>query len=170
MNAGIEGLRTDMKADNQQLMAVVAGVPRVSRSLGVAVKADMKAGFEGLRADMKAGNEDLRAEMKANNQRLMAVWAGVPRASRSLGVAVQQVATDRPVTAFAAATPAQVVALLKANGFGQYATALGHLSGAEAMMQTEASLRLLGVIDGDAKPLLELLQAAVRAAGLLRIK
>jgi hypothetical protein len=49
-----------------------------------------------------------------------------------------------------------VAALLRANGFGQYADALSSLTGVKALTQTEAQLRALGVAEGHVQPLLAL--------------
>ena len=49
-----------------------------------------------------------------------------------------------------------MAALLRANGLGQYADALGHLTGVMALTQTEEQLRALGVAEGHVQPLLEL--------------
>ena len=53
-------------------------------------------------------------------------------------------------------TSADLAALLRANGLGQYADALGHLTGVMALTQTEEQLRALGVAEGHVQPLLEL--------------
>jgi hypothetical protein len=108
--------------------------------------------FDNLQVDFEKVDKKLDAALAA-----LAPLAGVPRALRSMGLGVQQLANNQPVTAFATATPAQLGALLQTAGFGQYAVVLGHLSGAEAMLQTEESLRALGVAQGHAKPLLEVL-------------
>jgi 3-oxoacyl-ACP reductase-like protein len=108
-------------------------------------------------------NANLDKDMKAVNAKLdviiaaLAALAGVPNALRSMGLAVQQVADGQALSALAAATPAQLAALLRDNSLGQYAQALGHLSGAEALLQTDESLRNLGVAEGHIMPLLTLL-------------
>ena len=120
----------------------------------------VNAKIDSLEKSVNAKIDNLNKDVKAIDAKLdviIALFAGVPNALRSMGAAVQQVADGQPVSALAAATPAQLAALLRSNGFGQYAEALGHLSGAEALLQTEASLRSLGVVEGHAKPLLVLL-------------
>ena len=46
--------------------------------------------------------------------------------------------------------------MLRANSLGQYAAALGYLTGAETLMMSEAQLRALGVAEGHVQPLLAL--------------
>ena len=113
--------------------------------------------------DVKANTANLETKFDNLETKLdvivaaLAALTGMPNALRSMGLAVEQVADGQPVSALAVATPAQLAALLRDSGFGQYAEALGHLAGEEALLQTEASLRAQGVAEGHAKPLLELL-------------
>ena len=97
---------------------------------------------------------------KTRSAELITALTQTPRdsAREIIGDTFEQEELDsEQLTAFAAATPAQVAALLAGGGFGQYAVALGHLSCAEALLQTEESLRAQGVAKGHARPLLELL-------------
>jgi uncharacterized protein YoxC len=117
---------------------------------------NLETKFDNLETKFDNLEKSLNAKLDVIVAAVVAL-TGVPNALRSMGLAVQQVADGQPVSALAAATPAQQAALLRDSGFGQYAEALGHLSGAEALLQTDASLRAQGVADGHAKPLLELL-------------
>ena len=91
----------------------------------------------------------MRAELRASS-------AGSARAFRSTSVGLQQLSNGGSLTAFAGATPADVAALLQANGLGQYAAALGYLTGAEVQIMSEAQLLALGVTEGHVQPLLAL--------------
>ena len=102
---------------------------------------------------MVAANKTLKDELLAA---LSASSSGSARAFRSISVGLQQLGNGGKLTAFAAATPADVAALLHANGLGQYAAALGYLTGAEAQIVSEAQLRALGVAEGHVQPLREL--------------
>ena len=117
---------------------------------------------EELLAAIKSLKEDQEQAIKSLKEELLAEFrsstAGVSRAFRSVGAGMRQLGGGGQLTAFAAATPADVAALLQAHNFGQYAATLSHLSGAEALLQSEASLRALGVAEGHAQPLLELLK------------
>ena len=118
--------------------------------------ANLDTNMKAIDANLKAIDANMNAKLDVIIAALAAL-AGVPHALRSMGLAVQQLANGQAVPAMAAATPAQLAALLRDNSFGQYAQALGHLSGAEALLLTEASLRKLGVAEGHIMPLLTLL-------------
>ena len=150
-------MRQDIANDPQSVSALlVAGVGgawalATASALFTYELKGVKDSFKGLKDDM--------TKLDGKMDTVVAVLAGVPLAFGSMGLAVRQVADGEQLTAFAAATPAQVAALLAGGGFGQYAVALGHLSGAEALLQSEASLRKLGVSGGGAPA------AAAGAAG-----
>ena len=133
------------------LVALVAAAWKISSKL---------TNLENMNANLDTSIKAIDASLNAKLDVFIASLAGlagVPNALRSMGLAVQQVAGGQAVSAMAAATPAQLAALLRDNSFGQYAQALGHLSGAEALLLTEARLRQLGVAEGHTAPLLTLL-------------
>ena len=100
---------------------------------------------------------DIKNGFASVEEKLSASSVGSARAFRSISKGLQQLGNGGTLTAFAGATPADVAALLRANGLGQYATALEHLTGAEAQNLSEAQLRALGVAEGHVQPLLALL-------------
>jgi hypothetical protein len=107
---------------------------------------EIKNEITKLETNMTEGFASMKAELSASA-------AGSTRAFRSVSLGLQQLSNGNKLTAFAGATPADVAALLRANGLGQYATALGYLTGAEAQQLSEAQLRALGVAEGHVQPL-----------------
>jgi hypothetical protein len=130
--------------DNGFLVAIFGAVWFLAVTL-----TEIKNSITKLETKMTEEFASLKAELRASS-------AGSTRAFRSISVGLQQLSNGDKLTAFAAATSADVAALLRANGLGQYATALGYLNGAEALTQTEAQLRALGVAEGHVQPLLAL--------------
>ena len=157
------------KSLKEELLAAKKDQEEADKSLKeelLAAKKDQEEANKSLKDELLAANKSLKDELLAANKslkeellaELRSSTAGVSRAFRSVGAGMRQLGGGGQLTAFAAATPADVTALLQAHNFGQYATALSHLSGAEALLQSEASLRALGVAEGHAQPLLELLK------------
>ena len=141
--------------DSAILIAIATGIWYLSAAL-----TKLYAGQEAEKKSREDANKSLEdklmAEFKSLKAEIHAYTAGVSRAFRSVGVGLRQLGDSRELTAFAAATPAQVAALVQAHGFGQYATVLCHLTGTDALIQSGEELHKLGVAEGHVKPLLEL--------------
>jgi hypothetical protein len=64
MHAGFESLRVEMKAMRADMKAGDDGIRADMKAGDDAIRADMKAGDDAIRADMKAGDDAIRADMK----------------------------------------------------------------------------------------------------------
>ena len=83
---------------------------------------DVKADLTELKADSKEMKEDMK-DLRADLKEMLLALAGVPRVARSLGKGLKQAEAGEPLTALAAALPAEVEMLLDEWGLGQYSSA-----------------------------------------------
>jgi len=141
------------KSLKDEFLAAIKSLKDEQMAANKSLKDEFLAANKSLKDELLAANKSLKDELLAA---LSASSSGSVRAFLSISVGLQQLDNCDKLTAFAAATSADVAALLRVNSFGQYADALSSLNGVKALTQTEAQLRALGVAEGHVQPLLAL--------------
>ena len=133
------------------IVAACTGVAFVAAQL-----ATINAGASELKnsiKELKDSSTELKKELKelkdssdANVKELIDLIAGVPRLGRGTVAGLRQISTvSTPLTAFVAASPADVHAWLDGLHLVQYAPVLAPLGGVGLLLQTEATLAAAGV-------------------------
>jgi hypothetical protein len=129
------------KSLKDEFLAAIKSLKDEQMAANKSLKDELLAANKSLKDELLAAYKSLKDELLAA---LSASSSGSARAFLSISVGLQQLDNCDKLTAFAAATSADLAALLRANGLGQYADALGHLTGVMALTQTEEQLRALG--------------------------
>ena len=120
-----------------------------------------------LKKSMADSNAELKKSMADSNAELSGVLAGVKLLGESAAEGIREAAAGAtPVAAFVVATPAEVELWLSSIGLGQYTPRLAPLGGVNILLQTDASLKVLGVDlpDHRQKLLLEIQRVAARGS------
>ena len=133
-------------------VVISAGSALLNISAGIA---DLKARQDMANKDMaelKTGQAELKAELKTDIAELKTdiadiscVLAGVGLLGESVAGGLREAAGSKPLAAFVVATPAEVADWLGSIGLAQYAVQLAPLAGVNILLQTDASLKRLGV-------------------------
>ena len=137
--------------DSAVIISLVTGAWTISSRL-TAFKAELATttkSIEELKKSTANSIDELKKSMDESTKstadsmaELSRVIAGVKLLGESTAVGIRELAAGAtPVTAFVAATPAEVEFWLISIGFGEYARRQAPLGGSNVRLQTDASLR-----------------------------
>ena len=144
ISAGIADLKARQDMANKDMAELKTGQAEL--------KAELKTGMAELKAELKTDIAELKAELKTDIAELKTdiadiscVLAGVGLLGESVAGGLREAAGSKPLAAFVVATPAEVADWLGSIGLAQYAVQLAPLAGVNILLQTDASLKRLGV-------------------------
>ena len=140
ISAGIADLKARQDMANKDMAELKTGQAEL--------KAELKTGMAELKAELKTDMAELKAgmaELKTDIADISCVLAGVGLLGESVAGGLRESAGSKPLAAFVVATPAEVADWLGSIGLAQYAAQLAPLAGVNILLQTDASLKRLGV-------------------------
>ena len=140
ISAGIADLKARQDMANKDMAELKTGQAEL--------KAELKTGMAELKAELKTDMAELKAgmaELKTDIADISCVLAGVGLLGESVAGGLREAAGSKPLAAFVVATPAEVADWLGSIGLAQYAAQLAPLAGVNILLQTDASLKRLGV-------------------------
>lgn len=140
ISAGIADLKARQDMANKDMAELKTGQAEL--------KAELKTGMAELKAELKTDMAELKAgmaELKTDIADISCVLAGVGLLGESVAGGLREAAGSKPLAAFVVATPAEVADWLGSIGLAQYAVQLAPLAGVNILLQTDASLKRLGV-------------------------
>ena len=169
-SAQLSSLNTKQETISTDIASLKTSVDELKKCMADS-NAELKKSMADSNAELKKSMADSNAELKKSmadsNAELSGVLAGVKLLGESAAEGIREAAAGAtPVAAFVVATPAEVELWLSSIGLGQYTPRLAPLGGVNILLQTDASLKVLGVDlpDHRQKLLLEIQRVAARGS------